>query len=96
MQNQIPMLDKLNPKNLSLIRNYLPEIVIVLLTAAVVRQQFDQYAAQKQIDTIRQEQIGFEREVNTKVLTQLTQNTDAMEQMQKAIEMFLTIKSKSK
>lgn len=89
------MLDKLNPKNLSLIRNYLPEIVIVLLTAAVVRQQLDQHKAQDQINAIRTEQIGFEREVNTKVLTQLTQNTDAMNQMRKAIEMFLTIKSKS-
>lgn len=89
------MLDKLNKENLSLVRSYLPEIVIVLLTVAVIRQQFDQHASQRQIDTIRKEQIGFEREVNTKVLTQLTQNTDAMNQMQKAIEMFLNIKSKS-
>lgn len=88
------MLDKLNKQNLSLMRNYLPEIVIVLLTVAVIRQQFDQYDAQKQIDKIRQEQIGFEREVNTKVLTQLTQNTDAMNQMKNAIEMFFNVKQK--
>jgi sensor domain CHASE-containing protein len=83
------MLDKLNPKNLSVIRNYLPEIVMTLLTVAVVRQHIDQRAQQKETDRYRTEQIQFERDINTKVIMQLSQNTEAMNQMKDAFESFL-------
>lgn len=80
------MLDKLNKQNLSLIRAYLPEIVMVLLTVAVVRLQIDVYKAKQETDTIRTEQVKFEREVNTKVLIQLSQNTDAMKEFKEAMQ----------
>ncbi len=86
------MLDKLNKENLSLIRSYLPEIVIVLLTVAVIRLQVDVYKAQQQTEFIRQDQVKFEREMGSKVLTQLTQNTEAMNQMKNAIQIFLSRK----
>lgn len=88
------MLEKLNKENLNLIRNYLPQVVMCLLTAAVIRLQLDVYASQDKTDAIRAEQVKFEREVNSKVLLQLSQNTDAMNEMKTAIQIFLKSKER--
>lgn len=60
------MLQYLNLKNLLLIRNYLPEILFVLLTSAVVKQHL--------------ELRHFEKEVREMIVPKLSESTNAINQ----------------
>lgn len=66
------MLQYLNPKNLSLLRSYLPEILFVLLTSVVVK--------------LYVELSNFQKEVREQVLIKLVESTEAINKSTEALQ----------
>jgi hypothetical protein len=76
------MLDKLNPKNLFMLRTYLPEILILALCFAVIKLYI--------------EHRSFEKEVRTSVLTKLNESTNATGKMTDALNRLTLIIQRDK
>jgi hypothetical protein len=76
------VLEKLNPKNLLMLRTYLPEILIVALCVAVVKLYI--------------EHRKFEKEVRTEVLTTLTESKNATSKMTDALNRLTLIIQRDK
>ncbi len=76
------LLEKLNPKNLSMFRTYLREIFIIALSTAVVKLYI--------------EHRTFEKEVRTEVLTTLTESKNATSKMTDALNRLTLIIQRDK
>jgi len=73
------MIQYLNPKNLLLLRSYLPEILFILLTSAVCKL----YIEMREMEA---ENSKFKTEVNQQVLIKLIESTNAINQNNQALQ----------
>ena len=76
------LMEKLNTKNLSMLRSYLPEILIIALCVAVFKLYY--------------EHRSFEKEVRTEVLIKLNESTNAVGKMTDALNRLTLIIQRDK